>query len=192
MLHIPPDAAKTATVMGIDPGSSNLGVAIIEFDIESMTIVKTIASTLVGVKLMKKDTWDTELHGERFSRIRALKEAMLDLMETHNPVQIACESPFYSQRMPSAFGVLMEVLIAVKEAIYEYDSWRVVWLIDPPRVKQGVGGKGNADKDKMKELVVGLSDLCYEGDVPLAQLDEHSIDAIAVAYCKFKEFTNKA
>lgn len=187
MIHLPEEGARTTCIVGLDPGSESLGIAAIEFDIETMTIVKTTAKTLVGSKLMRKDTWAIELHGERPSRVEALHNAILDELIDKSPVQIACESPFFSSRMPSAFGVLMEVLIAVRSAVLQYDRWRIVYLIDPPTVKRGVGGKGNADKFKMKELVLALPDLCFTGPVALADLDEHSIDAIAVAYTRFKE-----
>lgn len=189
MIHIPEQGSNTSCIVGIDPGSENLGISVLEFDLTTLQIVKTTAQTVVGSKLMKKNSWAIELHGERASRIEALQKAILDVLNKYEPVLIVCESPFFSSRMPSAFGVLMEVLVAIKQAVEQFSKWKIIHLIDPPTVKRGVGGKGNADKFKMKELVCNLPDINYFGDVPITDLDEHSIDAIAVAYTRFKELT---
>ena len=187
MLHIPPNSKTTAFIVGIDPGSEMLGVSVFEFDIRTMAIVRCTAKTLQGSKLMRKHTLDIDLHGERQARVKALKEALIEILLEYEPIQIAVESPFFSARRPSAYGVLMEVLIAVKEAVYFYNSWRVVYLIDPPTVKKAVGAPGNADKDKVKAAIMLLLDLHYEGETPLELLDEHSLDSLAVGYCRIKE-----
>jgi Holliday junction resolvasome RuvABC endonuclease subunit len=189
MLHLPANSASTATIVGIDPGSSTLGFAVIEFDIETMTIVKTNASTYAGVKLMRKDSWAIERHGERFARINAHKENLVSLFRLHNPIQIVCEGAFYNPRRPNAFEVLIEVRIAIKQAILEYDPWRTIRLIDPPTVKRAVNVKGNADKLVVRDGVLAIKELNYSGDTSIEDLDEHSIDAIAVAYAFFKELT---
>ena len=185
MLTLPDDSGKTAVIIGLDPGSETLGFGTIEFDIETMQIVKSTAKTFVGSKLMRQKSWEIELNGERFSRINAHKENLKYLFGIHNPLQIACESPFYNPRRPNAYGVLVEVLIAIKQAVYEYSNWRSVFLIDPPTVKKAIGAPGNADKVKMKECILKMTNLCYDGN--LEEIDEHSIDALAVAYCRYKE-----
>lgn len=187
MLHLPEPGSRTATIVGLDPGSENLGFATLEFDIETMTIIKTTACTIIGSKLMRHNTWSIELHGERLSRIKALKTALLNLLLESKPIQIGCESPFFNMRRPSAYGVLIEVLLAIKEAVQEYDSWKIVYLIDPPTVKKSVNAPGNGDKIIVKQNILALTDINYQGITPLEKLDEHSLDAIAVAYCKFKD-----
>lgn len=187
MLHIPEDGLKTSCVVGIDPGSTNLGIACIEFDIETMTIVKSSCLTYNAKKIIRKESWSTEIHGERKDRIDALQAAILNYLQQTEPIQIAIESPFFNSKMPSAFGALTEVLTAIKQAVKEYDIWRVPYLIDPPTVKRAVGAAGNAGKDDMKLKVIALVDLNYKGQTPLELLDEHSIDALAVAYARFKE-----
>jgi hypothetical protein len=43
----------------------------------------------------------------------------------------------------------------------------------------------------MKEKIQELKDINYKGLVDLKDLDEHSIDAIAVAYGCYKDVTNE-
>jgi Holliday junction resolvasome RuvABC endonuclease subunit len=59
-------------------------------------------------------------------------------------------------------------------------------MIDPPSVKKAVGATSHAKKDEVKAALARLPDLNYNGPVPLEMLDEHSIDALAVAYCRLK------
>lgn len=191
MLHAPEiRSGTTSTIIGIDPGSETLGVAVITFDIDSMKIVNTQAKTFIGSRIVDIDNWQGEIHGDRLGRIQAHKRNLLSIFINAVPISIACESPFYSQRRPSAFGVLMEVLTAIREAVLEYDSWKSLFIIDPPTVKKAVGAAGNGDKHKVREKVISLKELCYLGETSIEELDEHSIDAIAVAYCRFKSLTS--
>jgi len=187
MLHLPEQSPRTAVIVGIDPGSDKLGFCTITFDIETMQIVKTTARTLVGSKLMPSHSWAAELHGDRLVRIVALKEAIIELLREANPIQITIESPFYNSKRPMAFQALVQVLTALTEAVIEYDVWKTPFLIDPPTVKKAVGAAGNADKFKVRDSVLALPNLFFEGPVPLEEIDEHSIDAIAVAYARLKE-----
>lgn len=187
MLYIPEQTVKSTVIVGIDPGSENLGFATIEFDFATYEIVATKAITYVGSKLMSKNTWLTEHHGERVGRIACLKEIVIERLQELDPILVVCESPFYNPRRPGAYGVLVEVMLALKEATREYDPWRVLNMIDPPTVKKSVGAKGNAGKEDVLQAVLNLPGLNYQGNVPLSDLDEHSIDAIAVAYSKYKE-----
>lgn len=187
MLYIPEQSLKSTTIVGFDPGSENLGFATIEFDFATYQIIATTAVTYVGSKLMNKNSWLIEHHGERVARIASLKEMVKERLSEIDPILVVCESPFYNPRRPSAYGVLIEVMLALTEATREYDPWRVMCMIDPPTVKKAVGAKGNADKDAVKKAVIELPGLNYKGNTALIDLDEHSIDAIAVAYSKYKE-----
>jgi Holliday junction resolvasome RuvABC endonuclease subunit len=175
-----------ARVVGIDPGSQTLGVAVIEFDVITNSITSTQARTFVGDKLpfYPFDNFLSETNGDRLARIQKHKQNLFNIFKDTNPISIGCESPFYSQRRPSAFGVLMEVLTAIRNAVNEYSSWQTLYIIDPPTIKKAVGAAGNADKNAMKNKVLQMQDLNFNGDIN--QLDEHSIDAIAVAYCRYK------
>lgn len=189
MFHIPPNNPYPV-ILGIDPGSETLGVSCLVIEPVSLQIVSTQAMTFIGSKL-NMNAWMESVHSARFARIDAHKENLKQLFTLTRPVCVVCESPFYNPRRPQAYGVLVETLDAIRHAVWEYDQHLGLNLIDPPTVKRSVGAKGNADKDVMKQSVCALTDLNYQGQVPLSLLDEHSIDAIAVAYSKLVEFRNK-
>jgi len=187
MLHLP-GSSPIVTIVGIDPGTSTLGVAILFVNIETQKIELSIAWTLNGNKLSGKDSWTEEMHGGRYSRIAALEENLLQIFNYYQPLIIVSESPFINNRFPQAGIALTEVVVAIRRAVVTYDPWRELHVIDPPTIKKAVNAAGNATKEVMKEKVMELTDLNYNGMIPLVQLDEHSIDALSVAYCKWKTF----
>ena len=174
-------------VIGIDPGSVTLGVACMTVDVNTLQIVNTQAVTFIGTKL-PIDPWMEQMHSPRFARIAAHKENLKNVFNYCHPIVVACESPFYNPSRPHAYGVLVETLDAIRHAVWEYDPCLSLELTDPPTIKMAVGGKGNADKDEMKRLILRLPDLNFTGMTPLHLLDEHSIDAIAVAYTKLLQY----
>ena len=172
--------------MGLDPGTNKLGVGIMCVDMKTSAIVSISAITLVGEKLAK-GSWMSEMHGDRFGRIAVLQDQLAGILHAYQVVDIASESPFYSLRHPNAYGALTEVICAIRDAVVYYDCWKGLTLIDPPTVKIAVGAKGNADKDVMKEKVMALLGQHYQGIIPINELDEHSVDAIAVVYCRWRQ-----
>lgn len=187
MFCLPANSPRTASIIGIDPGSETLGVAVLKFDVETMEIVSTTAQTYTGSRMYSANNWQSETHGDRCARINAHKENLTNIFFHEEPIQICCESSFYNRLRPNAYGVLIEVLDAVRQAVIAYDVWRKLYLVDPPTVKKSVGAPGNADKFVVKAAVMRLPDLRYQGQFGLDVVDEHSIDAMAVAYCRFQE-----
>jgi Holliday junction resolvasome RuvABC endonuclease subunit len=186
MFHIPANNHH-AQILGIDPGSSTLGVACLSVDVQTLEIACTQAITFTASKL-SINPWMEQVHSARFARIAAHKENLKNVFGCCLPVAIVCESPFYNPTRPGAYSALVETLDAIRQAVWEYDQCMPLDLIDPPTVKQCVGGKGNADKDEMKRLILNLPNLNFSGSIPLQMVDEHSIDAIAVAYSKIVQY----
>lgn len=195
MLKMPVGASSIASIVGIDPGSDTLGVGIVYFDVATLQIVASQAFTLNGTR-NGRGSFATEIHGDRFGRINSHCEELLRVFRMVQPLEIACESPFMSRRRPAAFGALTEVVCAVRQAAMLYDVWKPLEMIDPPTVKRAVGVSGKTGgpegKKLMQKAVLLLAETFhYDGDVPLAQLDEHSIDALAVAYCHYTQLLEK-
>lgn len=163
-----------------------LGVAIMHIDLRSWTILETQAYTLNANKLDDLSDWTVNIHGDRFGRIQGLEDCLLRLFNETQPIAIVSEAPFYNPRRPQAYGALVETIAAIRRAVMYFDVWRELHLIPPSSVKNAVGALGNAKKEVIKEKVLQLVDLNYNGPVPLCQLDEHSIDSIGVAYGYYK------
>ena len=173
------------SLIGIDPGSTHLGISVMRVDPINWKIINTRAKTIHAQKLIDLNSDLVIYHGEKIARIRLICQKLYTLFQYERPLAVASESPFYSQRRPSAFGVLTEVIDGVRDAVYQYNSLLPLTLIDPPTVKKAVGAPGNADKLVVKNFVKMSPIINYAGDTPIDLLDEHSIDSIAVNFAQF-------
>lgn len=186
MLAIPQGAQNVATIVGIDPGTDTVGVAILKFDLTTFQIVGVDAQTLHGSKLNKSNIWMSELHGDRASRIYHLQENLESIFNFVQPMDIVAESPFFSRRRPQAYAALTEIVTAIRFAVMRHDGWKQLLLVDPPSVKVAVGAEVQGGKESVRQALLKiLPELHYCGMIPFLQLDEHSIDAIAIALWRF-------
>jgi Holliday junction resolvasome RuvABC endonuclease subunit len=192
MLVIPEGASPVGCIVGIDPGSDTLGFAALAVNVMTLEIVESVAFTFSGSKLAN-DGWYGDMHGARAARIAALSEKVAQQLRFYQPNLVASESPFYSQFRPQAYGALTETVDAIRNAVWSYDCWLDLFMIDPPTVKKSVGARNptkDMSHDEKKSLVkwalMALPDLNYNGPTPLNMLDEHSIDALAVAYTRLR------
>jgi Holliday junction resolvasome RuvABC endonuclease subunit len=188
MLKIPlaDNPVDHISIVGIDPGSDTMGIGCLKIDIKTLEIIESTAWTIVASKMVKDTSWDSVIYSYKYARIEQLKKCLISTFNRINPIIIVCESPFYNPRRPNAYGVLVEVLKTVKDSVNEHDRWKPLYLIDPSSIKKSVGASGGADKTAMKEKVSKLSELKFIGDTTIEELDEHAIDALATAYCKYK------
>jgi Holliday junction resolvasome RuvABC endonuclease subunit len=184
------------TILGIDPGSNTLGVAVLRIDIKTLKILSSDAMTLKGAKEGRR-SWATAIHGDRVGRIDSHKTNLGRIFDNEDPLFVASESPFMAKRMPTAYGALTEVVCAIRDAMMEWDMWRPLHLIDPPTVKNAVGVPGNKGgpegKLLMQKAVLKFPPFVesYKGSTPAGSLDEHSVDAWAVAYAFYLQMREK-
>lgn len=193
MLVIPPTSSRTACLMSLDPGSDTLGTAKLDIDLESLDLMAITAQTLKGGRA-GRGSWESEMFGERLGRIHANQQTLLGMFRFYRPFIVASESPFISRRMPTAYGALMEVICSIRAALYEYDEWKQLHLYDPITVKMAVGATKFKGKDPVRDGVLAFPNIqqLYTGSTPLEDLDEHSLDAIAVGICQWQALRKEA
>lgn len=175
-----------ANIVGIDPGSMTLGLCVLSLDVTTLEIVHTQAQTFYGDKLPYFDKHVAGVHGERIARILAHKQNILNILIHYKPIAIASESPFFNMKRPNAFAALLETMSEIRNAVIEYNPRLSVVTIDPPTVKKAVGAAGNADKIAVQTALYKIADQLKFIGKEVTKLDEHSIDAVAVAYCCYK------
>jgi len=191
MLSIPDNSPDVFKIIGIDPGTTNLGLAVMSVDIKTMLILNTTALTFNAAKLISKDNWNCEVHSDRFDRILSLKESLMQTFMLYHPNVVCVESPFFGRSHPNAFQALTEVLTAIRDVLYQYNPWTELILVSPSEAKQAIMAKGNATKEIMKEkLLLLASEFHLDPRLNINELDEHSIDAIAIAYYAYTQVKN--
>lgn len=186
MIAIPPGSGETAKIIGIDPGTVNCGVGIVEFNVRTFEIVATDAQTLVGERLHKGGAWMAEAHGERLSRVSYIIDRLVEIFNWVRPLEIVSESPFYSRRRPQAFGALTEFVSMLRLAVWHYDLWMQLTTIDPPSVKIAVGAEVQGGKESVRAAMLSVADtLCWTGQVPLANIGPDAMDGLAIAMWRY-------
>lgn len=162
-----------------------MGYGILHVDVESFQIIKAKAFTIRGTKSIYLRDWEIDFVHGQYARINAHKKEFSNILLDEEPDILICESPFFNPRMPNAFEVLVRVMTMLRDTYFEWNSWRDVHTVDPPTAKKSFGGTGSAKKDDMAALLRSNVDLePFMKD--LTPIDEHSVDALAVAYHMYK------
>jgi crossover junction endodeoxyribonuclease RuvC len=163
-------AAKIAPyrLLGVDPGTTLLGFAIIEIDGTKLRMLE------MGVIHLSK----LPTHEERLQRIF---ERLKQVIFTHKPREMAIEAPFYGKNAQSmlklgrAQGVAIAAAMTSGVTIQEYA---------PRKIKQSITGNGNASKEQVaamlgQELKIDLSDQLLD-----------ATDALGAALCHYFQTKN--
>lgn len=181
MLPIP-TLPRPLTVIGIDPGTSSLGLSRLTWDMTSPIFTVQDSFTL-HFKNNDPDYRELgELHGNKMIRLQQLKDQLQCYLLHSQPHVIISESPFMG-RMANAFRALTECLLVIQQTVMEYNVQLPLLTASPYEVKQAagvtLGKKQGMAKDDIRTALLANSLLVWKVD-PLV-LDEHSIDATAVA-----------
>lgn len=149
-------------VLGIDPGTRNVGYAL-------------LSSTKNSNRFMCIDSGTISLgNGEILDRLLDLQNKISELAKTYQPDHIAFESLIYVKsptsliKLAMAKGVMLGAIgSAYRGRIFEYK---------PNEIKQVVTGHGHADKESIQKMI-GF----YLNKNDFTSYDES--DAISIAMC---------
>lgn len=177
-------------VLGIDPGTDTMGMACLVVDLEDHSVILEQVMTLQGHRNAKYTPSVTQTHGERIGRLYAHRQALARQFQHYRPHVVVSEAPFMG-RFPAAYAALVECVVFIRFALFDYDPTMQLLMVDPPTAKMAVGVSGKS-KDK-NEVMEGIERLVAEGklknphDIPIRELDEHSTDSIAVGWTQVQD-----
>lgn len=159
----PKEAPTVYRILGIDPGTVVLGFAVVEIRPKSKRIVE-----LGALQLAKfKD------HSERLATIH---RRLIQVIDTHQPVAMAIESPFFGKNPQSmlklgrAQGVCMAAAMGQGVTVTEYA---------PRKIKLAIAGNGNASKQQVAAM------LQNDFTLDLSRALEDATDALGAAVCHY-------
>lgn len=162
-------AKMKSIILGIDPGLSFTGYAIIAYEKPQLELL-----TIGTMELGKTDK-------EILEKLTTIYQRIFEFIKEYKVNALAIEAPFYGKNIQIAIkmgrtqGVCIAAGIAHQIPIYEYA---------PRKVKQSVTGKGNASK----EMVAGTLKHIFK-----KSFDEHFLDAtdaLSVAVCHAFQIAN--
>ncbi len=152
-------------LLGVDPGTNNLGYAILE------------------VKDKKPHLLDCgTIHLRKYlnhqQKLKLIFERLQQIIATYTPVEMAIEAPFYGKNIQSmlklgrAQGVAIAAAMTSGLDIVEYS---------PKKIKQVVTGNGNAAKEQVAAM------LEHQLKIKLQNKSLDATDALATAFCHFHQ-----
>lgn len=172
-------------ILGIDNGTNTVGIVILEHDIRTGVSVVTRAETFKADRTSASRYPDMDYYGDGFTaRLRAIREYMTTVLEDEDPDAVAIETPFARRAFVSSYKALSLSLDYIQEAVYDYRPALEFIGISPYTAKAAVIPKGRdfkTEKDHIRDCILADPTIVAGSGVVLCELDEHAIDAIAVA-----------
>ncbi len=148
-------------ILGIDPGTNNMGLGVIGIDRAS-------------IRLVAMDILKLGKMGGQALKLKKIFETVLRNIDEYHPDELAIESPFYGKNVQSMLKLGRAQGVAIAAALHRGIP---VFEYSPRKVKQSITGKGGASKEQVAAMLCRI--LGIEG-VP----DNLDItDALAVALC---------
>jgi len=154
---------ETYRLLGIDPGTNQLGYAVIEI------VGKKVRPLDIGIVSM------THLKEQQY-KLKKIFERITTIIEIYQPKEMAIEAVFYGKNVQSmlklgrAQGVAIAAAMTQNVEVKEYA---------PKKVKQSITGNGNASKEQVAAMLKNTLQVNLDGHY----LD--ATDALAVAICHF-------
>ena len=148
-------------VMGIDPGTANLGFGVVRIEGQHMVALDGgVIETDSGVPLEQ--------------RLSEIHTALCRLIEWHQPAALAIEDLYFGKNIGSAMKVGQASGVSMLAAA---QSEVPCFTYTPQAIKTSVCGSGGAAKRQVQKMVATLLHL---NEVPQP---DHAADALAVAIC---------
>lgn len=167
--------------VSVDPGT-NLGVAIIDYDVVTHKVIVKDAYTLDLSRLIPSDDHEDKQRMVLL-RLTRMKAFLNNYIKRWKPQFAAHETAYVPNRGGGAsiasFASLIENILTIRFCFFDKDNDMRVFAINPSAVKFCIAGEKSSDK----KLI--LNALLKDENVDLSALkstalDQHSADAVGI------------
>ncbi len=176
-----PDKFNTYTIIGIDPGINYTGISVYTLtDYNQLVSIEafTIRPSSIDTRIVE----DIDIVGERYIKLNSLRCTIASICNHYKPSAVICEGPFYSRFRPMAYASLVETLTFIRQGVYSYNPYISIVVIQPLLIKKTIGAGVMDGKVDVTRAINAHPELISVLVNDLYELDEHSQDAIAIAY----------
>ncbi len=148
-------------IIGIDPGTNNMGLGVIG--------VRRNTVHIVAMDVLRLDKLK-----DQALKLKKIFETVLRNIDTYNPDELAVESPFFGKNVQSMLKLGRAQGVAIAAALHRDIP---VFEYSPRKIKQSITGKGGASKEQVAGMLYRILNI---DEVP----DNLDItDALAAALC---------
>jgi len=154
---------KINTILGIDPGTTIMGFAII-----------TVQSKKISIVTM--DVIDLRKIENPYEKLKTIFIRISALIDQYKPDELAIEAPFYGLNVQSMLKLGRAQGVAIAAALYK-DIPIFEYL--PKKIKQSITGNGNASKEQVAAMLERL--------LKIEETPKYfdATDGLAVAVCHY-------
>lgn len=155
-------------VLGIDPGTTRMGYAIVEYHQSQIKKVHTLGC------------FDLSKISEHPEKLKEIYKFVISLISQYYPQVMAIESPFYGKNVQSMLKLGRAQGVAIAAA---FEKNLEVIEYPPKTIKLSITGNGNASKEQVLAMLKHLVEFEYNEKF----LDATDALAAAVCYCLQKK-----
>jgi len=156
-------------ILGVDPGTINMGVGVVE-------VIDDRLTHLYSSTLKSPNKYDLP------KRLSLLLDELRKTVKEWKPDTIAIESPFVGKNVKSALAIGQSQALAM---IVAAQNDIELSLYSPAEIKKSVTDYGGSSKDQVRSMINAILDLddhCMSTD---------SSDSLAVALCHYNAIRYK-
>ena len=152
-------------VLGIDPGTVNMGYGLIEGEDDELRVLDCGVLTASSRMPLSK-------------RLYELHKKLRELVARYQPDEVAVEEPFVARNARSALAIGRAQALAILAAA---DNGIPIYTYAPTRVKRAITDYGVSGKEQVQQMVQ------IHLELPQIPQSSDAADALAVALCHFRE-----
>lgn len=165
------------TVVAVDPGINDLGLAVLTLDLKTQDL------SIGPAYHIQPKHWQgykqcVDVQDERMQKEVAIRTFFVWALDHFQPHVVVIESPFLHQ-MVNAFESLTIIMTLLRHDALDYDSGMPVIKVPPTVAKSALGVKDFKDKQAVKDAILQRTDVEMDRGL-VRSLTEHATDAIAV------------
>lgn len=171
-------------VLGVDNGTDTVGIAVIDHHLVTGLSKVVHAETLTASKTAyTRHEGRLDARGKMHARLDVISTFFWEVLNEFDPDVIGCESPFQHLHAQS-FAALTTAMNGLAETAFNYCTTLEFEKVAPGSAKKAVCpvGKYGNSKEHIREMIDINKSIVFDNGLSLVKLDEHSVDAIAVAH----------
>ena len=156
-------------VVGIDPGTKQIGYAVLEGDPRA-------------IKSMRAETIMIPRCDSNAARLLLLERSLAQRLKRDRPDVVAIEKLFFAKNAKTAIAVAEArgiILLTAERIVHN------IWECAPSEVKMAVSGYGRADKEHVRRAILATLPRALVASVmktdKIIKLGDDAMDAIAIA-----------
>lgn len=172
-------------IVGIDPGISHMGLSAMSVTPDLSKVTSIYAKTIHGDDA-DLDIPSSSFIDDRFCKILHHDRSLTRWIKMYKPSYVIYERPFIHGSRPTAYGALVESICCIKNAVYKCSPFIDIHEYTPLTIKKSVSAHNFKGKEFMTEALVNIPEIYNLIRNQMSNLDEHSIDSIAIAYTHLK------